>query len=123
VETALLIDSIPRNDPDRMRLVRDYCVDAAFESAAHAASARVGGPEYVQERRLAYILTTGANWAGPIGRFHLTIDKGAPENLVSLCAPDIRRVSETRFELERTRFTPRSDLRVLFLTPQRAEQR
>ena len=31
------------------------------------------------ERRIAYVLSTGANWAGPIGDFHLTVDKGAPD--------------------------------------------
>jgi hypothetical protein len=122
VETLLLIDSIPRTDANRRRLVRDYCIDDAFESAARETSRRAGGPEYVQQRQLAYILRTGANWAGPIGRFHLTIDKGAPQNLMSVCAPDIRRTSSTRFELDRTNYTPREDIHVLFLTPQRPNQ-
>ncbi|MFZ2030257.1 MAG: DUF4424 domain-containing protein [Vitreimonas sp.] len=123
VESLLLIDSIPRTDANRRRLVRDYCVDAAFERAARETMQHYGGAEYVQERRLAYVLRTGANWAGPIGRFHLTVDKGAPQNLVSLCAPDIRRTSDTRFELDRTNYMPREDIRIMFLTPQRADQR
>jgi len=122
VESLLLIDSIPRTDANRRRLVAEYCVDEAFERAARGAAQRYGGAEYVQERRLAYVLRTGANWAGPIGRFHLTVDKGSPQNLVSLCAPDIRPTSDTRFELERNNFTPRQDLQILFLTPQRADQ-
>jgi hypothetical protein len=122
VESLLLIDSIPRTDANRRHMVRDYCVDEAFERAARETMQRSGGPEYVQERRLAYVLRTGANWAGPIGRFHLTVDKGAPQNLVSLCAPDIRRTSDTRFELDRTNYTPREDINILFLTPQRADQ-
>jgi hypothetical protein len=72
--------------------------------------------------RPTYVLRTGANWAGPIGRFHLIVDKGAPQNLVSLCAPDIRPTSDTRFELDRTNYTPREDLRILFLTPQRTDR-
>ncbi|MFT3727505.1 MAG: DUF4424 family protein [Terricaulis sp.] len=119
VESLLLIDSIPRTNADRRRLVRDYCVDDAFESAAHAAAQRIGGPEYVGERTLGYILTTGGHWAGPIGRFHLTIDKGAPENLVSLCAPDIQRTGPTTFELTRMNWRPRSNLQIYFLMPHR----
>lgn len=123
VESLLLIDSIPRTDPNRRRLVATYCVDQAFERAAQRTAQRYGGADHVQERRLAYVLRTGANWAGPIGRFHLIVDKGAPQNLVSLCAPDIRPISDTRFELERSNYTPRGDLHVLFLTPQPGAQR
>lgn len=123
VESLLLIDSISRNNADRRRLVRDYCVDDAFERAARQTMQAYGGAEYVQERRLAYVLRTGANWAGPIGRFHLTIDKGQARNLVSLCAPDIRHTTGTLFELTRTNYTPREDLRIMFLTPQRANER
>lgn len=117
VESLLLIDSIPRSNADRRRLVRDYCIDATFERAARAAMQRVGGPQNVQERTLGYILTTGGHWAGPIGRFHLTVDKGAPENLVSLCAPDIQRTGPTTFELTRTNWRPRSNLQIYILTP------
>ena len=121
VESLLLIDSIPRTNNDRRAYVRRYCIDDAFERAAQQTAQRFGGAEHVQERTLGYILTTGGHWAGPIGRFHLTIDKGAADNLVSLCAPDIHRTSPTRFELERLNFTPRSDLNILFLTPSRGE--
>ncbi len=123
VESLLLIGSIPRTDANRRALVAQYCVDEAFERAAQRTAERYGGAERVQERRLAYVLRTGANWAGPILRFHLTVDKGAPQNLVSLCAPDIRPTSDTRFELNRSNYTPREDLHILFLTPQRGEQR
>jgi hypothetical protein len=121
VESLLLIDSIPRTNADRRRLVRDYCINDQFEQAARAAAQHIGGVEYVQERTLGYILTTGGNWAGPIGRFHLTIDKGAPQNLVSLCAPDIQRTGPTTFELTRTNYRPRSNIQVYFLVPHRED--
>ena len=120
VESMLLVGD--RNNAERRRLVRDYCVDSAFETASRALARRVGGPEHVQEGSLAYILTTGANWAGPIGRLHITIDKGDRQNLMSLCAPGIRRTSPTQFELNYTNYTPRSDIRVLFLIPTPPEQ-
>ena len=117
VETLLLIDSIARDNPDRRRLVRQYCVDDTFERAARRVMRQAGGAEYVQQHSLGYVLLTGANWAGPIGRFHLTIDKGAPRNLMSLCATGVRPTSPTRFELTYSSYTPRADLQVLFLTP------
>lgn len=119
VESLLLIDSIPNTNADRRRLMRDYCIDAMFEQAARQAAQRIGGIEYVGERTLGYVLTTGGHWAGPIGRFHLTIDKGAPENLLSLCAPDIQRTGPTTFELTRMNYRPRSNLQLYFLLPNR----
>ncbi|MCQ8782299.1 DUF4424 family protein [Mangrovibrevibacter kandeliae] len=61
-----------------------------------------------------YILTTANNWAGPIGTFHLTIDKGAPTNIVSLCRDGIKKTGPTRFEWSATNFSPKRDLLVLF---------
>ena len=87
--------------------------------AAREAAQHVGGVEYVGERTLGYILTTGGNWAGPIGRFHLTVDKGAAQNLVSMCAPDIQRTGPTTFELTRMNWRPRSNLLLYFLIPNR----
>ena len=64
-----------------------YCFDQGFERAVlKAARADPEGYPRLTESRLSYILKTGGNWAlGTIGRFKLTIDKGAPQNIVSLC--------------------------------------
>lgn len=62
-----------------------------------------------------YILTTGANWKGPIKSFKLTIAKDAPGDKVSVCIPDTRRVSPTTFEVVRRDFVPTSDLKILFV--------
>ena len=67
------------------------------------------------ERRIAYVLTTGANWAGPIGDFHLTVDKGAPDSLVSFCADGVKKIGPTLFEVRHANFTPTRDLHVLIL--------
>jgi hypothetical protein len=120
VESLLLIASIAKNNPDRRRLVREYCIDDKFEQAARELGRRVG-VENVGEQTLGYILTTGANWAGPIGRFHLTIDKGGRENLVSLCAPDIQRTGATTFELTRANYRPRSNIEVYMLAPRQPQ--
>lgn len=64
-----------------------------------------------------YILTTGANWRGPIQKFHLIIDKGKPDALVSLCFNGLKKIAPTRFQADLSGFTPRRDLDVLFLQP------
>lgn len=117
VASNLMLETTPKRD--RNQIMRQYCVDDAFMAAARQALAR-SGERYIAERRLAYVLRTGANWAGPIGRFHLIVDKGDPRNLISLCAPGIERASPTRFELTLTNYTPREDINILILTPPEA---
>jgi hypothetical protein len=62
-----------------------------------------------------YILTTGANWKGPIGTFKLTIAKNSPKDKVSVCLPDTRKTSPLTFEVVRHDFVPTQDLKVLFI--------
>jgi Domain of unknown function (DUF4424) len=96
-----------------------YCADKEFEAAAHRAMSKPdafgasSSPFF--ERRIAYILTTGANWAGPIGDFHLVVDKGAPDSLVSFCGDGVKKIGPTQFELRHSNFTPSRDLNVLIL--------
>ncbi len=101
-------------------LRRKYCIDDDFLRAVvrarQAAHSTYGAP--FAEHRIDYILSTGANWAGPIGDFTLIVDKGAPGNLVSFCAEGVKKTAPTRFEVHKTDFVPRSDLSVLILTPQ-----
>jgi hypothetical protein len=66
-------------------------------------------------RTVHYILTTGANWKGPIKSFKLTIAKESPKDKVSVCLPDTRRVSATAFEVVRENFLPTQDLKILFI--------
>ena len=48
---------------------------------AQRTSPRDSAPFSLQH--IEYILETGANWAGPIGDFHLVVDKGNARNLVT----------------------------------------
>ncbi len=91
---------------------KDYCVDGAFEAAARKLPA-----ETTQERWITYILTTGANWAGPIGSFRLVVDKGAPRNLVSFCGKNVTKIAPTQFEMKAKNFKPAKDLKILVVTP------
>jgi hypothetical protein len=64
-----------------------------------------------------YVLKTGANWRGPIGRFELQIDKGGAD-LVSTCP--IPGLSLQRapygFNAVVKDYTPSSDLDILFVS-------
>jgi hypothetical protein len=97
---------------------RKYCVNADFVDTVTRAR-RAGDSKFAPftERRIEYILTTGANWAGPIGSFTLVVDKGSPVNLVSFCANGVKTISPTQFEVRKRNFIPKSDLSILILQP------
>jgi hypothetical protein len=88
-----------------------YCLDRGTRRALIAAGKRNALAGAVAE--LDYILTTARNWRGPIGRFHLTIDKGTPANIVSLCWPGLRKTGPTTFTWSGTDFVPRHDIALL----------
>lgn len=95
-----------------------YCTDDAFRAGARRMRAR---GLYLSETWVDYILTTGANWAEPIGDFRLVVDKGSSRNLVSFCGEGVRKISPTRFEIRRQNYTPNRDLSVLILTGTRID--
>jgi hypothetical protein len=94
-----------------------YCLDqqflAAVEQARTAAKSPFGAP--YGEERIEYILKTGANWSGPIKDFRLVVDKGGPDNLVSFCGEDVKKIGDTQFEVKKTDFTPDGNLAILIL--------
>lgn len=96
-----------------------YCTDRAFIDAATRKRAE---GLYLTETWVDYILTTGANWSGPIGDFRLVVDKGAADNLVSFCGEGVRKIGPTQFEVRHQNWTPTRDLSVLILTGHRLDQ-
>jgi hypothetical protein len=104
--------------PDANGYKEKYCMDSEFVAAVkrvQQAAAKINNA-YVAEQRVDYILKTGANWAGPIADFTLTVDKGKPDNLISFCATGIKKLSPTQFQVHYTDYTPTSDLAILILT-------
>lgn len=97
-----------------------YCIEdswlAAFDKAV-AKRTKPGQefPEVYTETWLGYVLTSGANWKGPIKDFRLVVDKGKPENLVSFCADGVKKISPTRFEVRKTDFEPDRDINILII--------
>ena len=97
---------------------RDYrarfCADADFVKSVAAMTRKNKGtppPEW----RLSYVLTTGANWAGPIGDYRLTVDKGRPDALVSFCETGVKKTGPTTFEVRRQNFTPTRDIDIMIV--------
>ncbi len=95
-----------------------YCVDDDLKNTIEKSIA--AAPEdrkystYV-ENWISYVLTTGGNWAGSINKFKLTIDKGAPGNLVSFCGANVKKTGPTTFEMVAEEFWPERDLDILLL--------
>lgn len=109
-----------RNQPDLRKEVADYrakfCVDDAFVKGFDAARGKM--KDALQgDLWIAYVLTSGANWSGPIRHFRLVVDKGDPKNLVSFCATGVKKIAPTRFEVVYENFTPKQDLNVLIVQP------
>ena len=58
-----------------------YRTDGPFASAAQSLylKANAPNPKLSFKEYLSYVITSGANWAGPIGTFRLIVDKGDPK--------------------------------------------
>lgn len=100
-----------------------YCMDDSFvktvEKTLPDPNERYGAP--FTESWISYIWSTGSNWSGPIGKFHLTIDKGLPQNLVSFCWDgEVTKTSPTTFEMNATDWYPpyERELEILILNKQ-----
>ncbi len=102
--------------PDQARTPsygKEFCIDKGF---VRGVERRAGSSEhgYLMGYELRYVLVTANNWLGPIGKFRLTIDKGNPDDLVSLCIDGIRKTGPTTFVHEAENFSPGGDLNILF---------
>lgn len=99
---------------------KTFCVDdgtlAALGKRMKAAQKKQGEYAMLNSSYVDYLLTTGKNWKGPIGRFKLTIDKDKSDNIISLCFDGIRKTGATRFTAERIDFEPEKDLSVLIVS-------
>lgn len=99
---------------------RKYCTDDAFIQAVErtlpSPDERYSAPFF--ENWISYVWSTGANWSGPIGQFHLTVDKGRPDSLVSFCWDgEVTKTSPTTFEMEAEDWWPpwNRELEILIL--------
>jgi hypothetical protein len=117
-ETVISLEAmVDAKTVDDMYLIgENSCVDRDFINGSKKWAARQikqGGRG--SQRMLEYILVTGANWAGPIGTFTLTVDKGRPDNMVSFCGEGVKKIAPTQFQMIKKNFKPKQNLFVLIL--------
>jgi hypothetical protein len=62
-----------------------------------------------------YILSTGANWKGSIGKFKLIIKKSDANEKVSFCGTGTKKIDSKTIVMEKTNFEPKQDLYILYL--------
>ena len=99
---------------------KSFCIDGGTTKALDKMMSTSGGQGAEQSahgsryKTLSYVLMTGNNWAGPIGQFHLTVEKETPDSVLSTCTEGLKKTSPVRFELTRTDFQPDKDLKLIF---------
>jgi hypothetical protein len=104
--------------PEGLQSYRDkWCVEDSFLAGVDKklAAGTDDRPVYYGETWLGYVLSSGANWAGPIKDFRLVVDKGEADNLVSFCMDGVTKISPTQFEVVKQDFEPTRDLDILIL--------
>ncbi|HXC56825.1 MAG TPA: DUF4424 family protein [Rhizomicrobium sp.] len=99
---------------------KNYCIDGGTRAAIAAGFAalkkRSGSDGMFNQYTTDFVIVTANNWKGPIGRFHLTVDKLKPDNIVSLCwGGTLTKTGATRFESTLQNFAPRADIKLLVL--------
>jgi hypothetical protein len=112
-----------QNDHDT---VEGFCMDAPVLARLKAMSAnpalrkpdpdsppQAGGILYGEVTD--YILSTAATWKGPIGHFHLTLDKLDARTVLSICWPGLKKTTPTHFEFTADNFAPKHDIHMLVL--------
>ena len=98
------------------RYRKEYCItDSFLAELDRIAGAGQANKAMLQERRVSYVLKTGANWAGPIKDFRLVVDKFGKDQLVSFCAGNLKQSSAEALEFSATEFTPDRDIKFLFI--------
>jgi hypothetical protein len=108
----------------RVAAIANYCIAPDETTRLDMLAERAGpaGPGVFPAMTLGYVLTTGANWAGPIRHFHLEIigeDVTFGTSMldtIELCAEfAVRRAALGRIEADVEDFTPTRDIHVLLL--------
>jgi len=101
--------------------VKDFCMDPATLARVKAKmAAKKGtdpnglGPGMLNVYETDYILKTANNWNGPIGKFHLTLDKLKEANTLSLCWDgELKKTGPATFETTLSNFAPKRDIRMV----------
>lgn len=97
------------------RYRKQYCISDAFLAEVDKrAGDSPTNTAMIGERRINYVLKTGANWAGPIKSFKLTVDAGS-DRLVSFCTGAMKATAPNATEFTAVDFKPDRDLKILIV--------
>ena len=102
--------------PELDRYRREYCVTEDFlRKLDKIAGESQANDAMIQERRVSYVLKTGANWAGPIKDFRLSIAPGGDNRLVSFCTGKLKPSAKDSLDFQATDFVPDRDIKLLIV--------
>ena len=119
VDVTFFRDGAPAENYDLY--AKRYCINEGFTKAVAKAQAQTAKNTAWMEKWLSYVLVTANNWSGPIGTFHLTVDKEDPNALVRFCGDGSEKTGPTTYELTMKDYYPQEDLNVLIVYPQKLE--
>ncbi|MCA9759300.1 MAG: DUF4424 family protein [Candidatus Eisenbacteria bacterium] len=93
----------------------EFCIDDESQAEINRIMEERSG---LHMESVPYILETANSWAGPIGRFRLTIDRGRPDVFAFACLDiPVVEVGATTIRAEAEAFVPTQRLEVLFIVP------
>jgi hypothetical protein len=107
----------PDKDYDNTKI---YCIDAGTRATIlkmikDTAAKNLPNGSLLNAYRTDFVIKTANNWKGPIGKFHLTIDKLKPTSALSICWNGLKKTGATTFESTLTNFAPKQDVKFLVL--------
>jgi len=68
----------------------------------------------ISTRGLSYILKTGKNWNGRIGKFRLEVNTGNTEAILNTCFEPLERVSNSSYIFEANDYLPNKNIDIIF---------
>ena len=114
--TAQYFENKEIGAPSQEDWIKPFCIDKA--TMAHLA-AMLDDPKLRPKHELVgmwgsvtdYILSTANLWKGPIGQFHLTLDKLDPKAVLSLCwKGTLKKSGPATFDFSAANFAPTQDI-------------
>jgi hypothetical protein len=105
--------------------LRDYCPNDKVSKqilarlpAKNKKQSALDASPYPKAREIGYVLTTGANWSGPIQDFVLEVTP-KPGHIVAFCweGKPVNPQANGRYIVKAKNFIPKQDLKILMLEP------
>jgi len=91
-----------------------YCGNGVYDGSLHSIIWSLLSP-YPYAQHVHYILRTGNNWKGPIGRFKLTVELRHSFAVLYTCFPGLEDKGGGAYEFSADNYTPTHDLDLLVL--------